>query len=210
MAATASARPTDTSGLNWLGTPASGEPQPTPRVGSVAYEQPNDSADGFFTDAVAGQFYSQRIADNFTLASTSNVNGVNWWGSSEFFIFNDLTNFSSFTVEIFADAGGAPGASVTGPITASTAATNPVATGNFNFAGGIEYMQGIKFDNPVTLQGGTQYWLSIGSTNISPGDDGYIWSTSNSGDLILAGNFFDGVGFQSFANTGDVAFQIQV
>ncbi|HWB20533.1 MAG TPA: hypothetical protein VG711_09555, partial [Phycisphaerales bacterium] len=79
--------------------------------GPVVYSQLLPSyTSGFFADGVAGQYYSERIADDFTLGSATSVNGVIWAGSSEGFYYSDLTNFNSFRISIFSDAGGLPGA----------------------------------------------------------------------------------------------------
>lgn len=60
----------------------------------------------FFSDAVPGQFLSQRRADDFVLSSDAQTTGVHGWGRSQNFQFADLTNRSSFTVHILGDDNG--------------------------------------------------------------------------------------------------------
>ncbi len=173
----------------------------------VVYEQlPDLSLGGYFSDGVPGQFYSQRVADDFSLGAATTITGVSFWGGSEFFIFPDLSNFSDFVVEVFADNAGAVGASVYSE-TFTTANTNPVFDG-FGIAGQDIYYHTVNFSAPVAVGAGG-YWLSVGSINISPGDDAYAWNIAAAvANDQIAADFFDGNGFQVFTGTGDVAFQI--
>lgn len=176
------------------------------RAGPKIYSQLPVSPDGLFSDGVAGQFYSQRIADDFVLGGASPVNGVRWWGSSENYVFPDLTNFGSFVVNIYNDAGGIPGGSITGDMNIGIANINITPTGNSNSAGGFEYEFEVKF-NAVNLQGGVRYWLSIGGDAIAAFDDAFIWS-SGAANGVIAADFFDGNGYQQFTGF-DTAFEIQ-
>ncbi|HMP79905.1 MAG TPA: PEP-CTERM sorting domain-containing protein [Pirellulaceae bacterium] len=181
------------------------------RADVVVYSQLPDvvggtAQNGFYSDAVSGQFYGQKIGDNFTLSQAEIITGIDWWGSSENWQFPDYTNFSSFTVEIFADNAGSVGTSITGPMVFNTAATNPQLVGN-TLWGSDHFLQGVNI-TPTALGAGT-YWISIGATAISPGDDAWAWTTSNGGDGTLAGNFFDANGWQTFNNIADFAFQIR-
>lgn len=174
------------------------------RDGPVVYSQAPTSADGYFSDAVAGQFYSQMIADNFTLTNNTVVSGVNWWGSSENFVDSDYTNFFSFSVMIMDG-----NFDLVFAQTFSTGDTNPVATGVVNVAGGEQFFQSVKFDQTFELTGNTEYWIAIGTTNSDPEGDAWVWSSA-AGDGILASDDFDGAGF--LVSTGlsdDVAFEIQ-
>lgn len=163
---------------------------------------------GYYSDAVPGQFYSQSIADDFTLPGGGAViNGVNWWGNSEGFYFPSYVHQVSFTVTIHADNGAnAPGAIAAGPYTVGTAGTikNVLGPGVFGLT---SYYQGIKFPD-VALAGG-KYWVNIGSTNVPGSGDAFVWQYSSLGNGTIAGNFFDGAGWQSFSGLTDVAFQIQ-
>ncbi len=174
------------------------------RDGPTVFSQAPTSTDGFFSDAVSGQFYSQRIADNFALTSDTIITGVRWWGSSEnFFGPPDLSNFESFTIEIF--DGNFDSVYVE---TFLTSATNAAATGLFNSGGGAEFFQSVKFAQAVNLLGSTEYWLSIGTTNSDPEGDAWVWSGAT-GDAFIASDVFDGAGFSVFPDSGDSAFELQ-
>jgi hypothetical protein len=175
------------------------------RDGPVVYNQAPTSADGYFSDSVGGQFYSQMIADNFTLTSDTVVSGVNWWGSTEnFFGPSDYSNFSSFSVMVLDG-----NFDVVFAQTFATGDTNPVATGVVNLGGGEQFFQSVKFDQTFELTGNTEYWVAIGTTNVDSQGDAWVWSSA-AGDGILASDDFGGAGF--LVSTGladDVAFEIQ-
>lgn len=183
---------------------ASGGAAVVERSGPIIYSAPPVEVDGFFSDAVQGQFYAQRIADNFVLTRDATINGANWWGSSEnFFGPPDLSNFASFTIEIF--DGNFDSIYVE---TFLTSDTNAVATGLLNSGGGEQFFQSVKFSQQVALLGSTEYWISIGTTNVEANGDAWVWSTA-AGDMILASDGFDGTGFNVFTETGDAAFELQ-
>jgi MYXO-CTERM domain-containing protein len=173
--------------------------------GPTVYSQPSQGQDGLFSDGVAGQFWSQRIADNFVLDNNYVVDGIRWWGSSENYIFDDLTNFGAFIIEFYDDAGGTPGASI-GQFSVDIGDANATPTGLMNGNGGHEYQ--LEAPVNIALNGGTQYWVSVGSKNLSPGDDGFIWSLNfNEGDGNIAADFFDGFGYSTFGGF-DMAFEL--
>lgn len=173
------------------------------RDGPIVYSAPPITADGFFSDGAAGQFYGQMIADNFTLTNDTTVSGVNWWGSSENYFLSDYTNFDAFSVMVLDG-----NFDVVYAENFSTADTNPVATGMTNTSGGLQFFQSVKFAQSFDLLGGTEYWLAIGSINGSPDGDAWIWSTA-AGDGLIAADQFDGSGFVVFPDQSDTAFEIQ-
>lgn len=180
-------------------------------AGNTLYSQASDRVDqpSFFSDAVAGQFFSQRMADNFTLSGDSSISGIRWWGGSQNFQFADVVNVISWSVKLYSDNGFGT-VSLASEIDLgnfSFAETNAVATGASLLAGGIEYQQEISFD-AIDLAAG-DYWVSIGATLESPGGDAWVWSGSTRGDLVNATNFFDGGGFITFDPTfNDLAFEV--
>lgn len=175
------------------------------------YSQPSDrpSQPSFFSDAISGQFFSQRMADNFTLSGDSEITGIRWWGGSQNFQFADVVNMSSWTVKLYSDDGfgNVDGASEIDLGTYTLGQTNATQTGESLSGGGIEYMQEISFAG-IDLTAGN-YWLSVGATLEVPGGDGWVWSGSTVGDLVNATDFFDGNGYSTFDPTfNDLAFEI--
>jgi len=177
--------------------------------GNIVYSQLPAAPElgGFFSDAVPGQFYEQRVADDFTLGAGANVNGVIWVGGSENYYTPFLTNFTSFRVQIFADAGGTVGASLM-DLVVPVASANPVYQ---SYVYTNIYQFDLKFE-PLALGPGT-YWLSVGTANVSPGGDAFAWTTAGAGgnDLVAA-ELGAAVGtgvFANFAGFGDLAFAIQ-
>ncbi|MBX3095888.1 MAG: PEP-CTERM sorting domain-containing protein [Fimbriimonadaceae bacterium] len=159
------------------------------------------SPDGYFSDALAtngSQFWAQTMGDNFTLSSASTITQICFTGSSENFVFPGLDNFSSFEINIL-DSSFTPVFNTT----VATAGLSPTSTGNFNGALGEEFLMTANVN--VNLAAGN-YFLNVGSNNIAPGDDGWIWATG-SRDASLIFNLFDGNGWQTAAD--DVSFQIK-
>lgn len=180
-------------------------------AGSSLYSQTSDRTDqqSFFSDAVPGQFFSQRMADNFTLDGAASVTGIAWWGGSQNFQSTDVGNMVSWTVVLYeADGlGNVDGSTAIDLGTYTFGESNATATGATLFGGGIEYRHEIAFD-ALDLTAG-DYWLSIGATLEETGGDAWVWSGSTQGDLVNATDFFDGGGFLTFNPTfNDLAFEV--
>jgi hypothetical protein len=173
----------------------------------VVSQPPDIGGGGFFSDGVPGQFYDQLIGDNFTLGSATGVSGITWWGGSEFFDFPDLTNMQSFQLQIYADAGGLPGASLLS-LSVATALTNPTIVG-VGINGENVYRQEVSFG---TLNlGPGNYHLSIGATLVNGFGDAWVWNSSVAGfgDSFSARFNPDSTGpWQNVAGLGDLAFEI--
>lgn len=169
----------------------------------VLHDNGHASPDGYFSDSLASNgsyFWSQTIADNFTISGASTVTSIEFWGGSEGFFFDDLTNFSNFEINIFSNINSAPIYTAT----VSTASLSPTLTGGSNTGGGFEY----KFTHNMSqvLAAGT-YFLNVGSVNVAPGDDGWVWSTG-ADDNTFKYNLFDGAGWIDQAATPGTAFRI--
>lgn len=175
----------------------------------VLYSQPVDtSAGGIFSDAITGQYYDQLIGDGFALSGNSQVTGVTFWGASENFSGDvDLSNMSSFTVTLHANAAGIPGAALYSE-TFATAATNPVQIGVDPFAGSNLYRQEVTFTAAQNLAAGS-YFVSIGATLIDGFGSAWIWESSlgGFGDNISA-QLPVGGAWANFAGFGDMSFEI--
>jgi hypothetical protein len=173
-----------------------------PAFGVVLFDQTGGrTGDGYFSDGIStngSQFYAQSMADDFTLSSNSVVQKIVFYGSSENFMFPDLTNFSSWDVVIY-DSAFNPVFSAN----VAKAALNPTATGLINSVGGAEYE--MTFNTSVNLNAGS-YRLHVGSINNAPGDDAWAWSTAT-GNVNAYYNWHDGAGWNQFGD--DMAFRIE-
>jgi len=161
------------------------------------YLDPN----GFFSDSLASNgsfFYAQTVSDNFSLSGASTLTSIVFRGSSENFVFDDLTNMSSFEINIFDSTG----TNNLYSATVATGALSAVATGNINVLDGIEFE--MTHGLSLNLAAGN-YFLNIGANLISGGDDAWAWSNGLADGTSTINNF-DNLGF--VALTGDQAFVI--
>ncbi len=179
----------------------------------VAFDsQPSPtSADGYFADGRAFQFYSQRIAGAFSPTEWCLSKGLTFWGSSENFSTPDLDNVLQFYVAILNDDAGNPGnpGQVLGEQTLFMNQFTVTATGRDNALGGHEY----KFEIPdlgfrVPLTPGTQYWMNVGALLDQPQEDAWGWTFSNSQSWGVASNPWHNPGWQTVPNQFGVSFQL--
>lgn len=169
---------------------------------AVLFSQLPTSPDGYFSDGIStngSQFWAQAMGDNFTLAQQSDLTLIRFWGSSENFVFSDLSNFSAWDIYVYDMAFNTV---ASGQIAKASFVTTP--TGNTNAGGGIEYEFELAI-SPITLAAGN-YVLHVGSINVAPGDDGWIWSLA-AGDGTVYGNVFDGNGWGT--DVDDLAFELE-
>lgn len=118
----------------------------------------------------------QQVADDFDLQLHSTITDIHWWGA---YGFSDTpTEPDNFTIQIFADAGGAPGLNPLHEINVGEAGRTDTGIDRLNLAGVLidiyEYWVEIE---PLKLGAGT-FWLSI--INDTPGDtdDNWFWAAS--------------------------------
>jgi hypothetical protein len=140
-----------------------------------------------------------QFADDFVLATSATVTGVNWWGV---YFPAGSPGTDNFTVEIYGDAGGSPGLAPMFVFNVGTA--NHVYTGVDQADGDniFSYATGVA---PTWLGAGT-YWLSIYNDTRPDPNDNWYWSRTN-----LAGNDHFRSGFAGPWGTlaGEQAFQIE-
>jgi hypothetical protein len=175
----------------------------------VLYSQPNDRPGqaSFFSDAVAGQFFGQRMADDFFLGTAGSVESIRWWGGSQNFNAATLDNMASFSVRIYADNAGSVGAELASRMI-SIEDVSIVDTGTTNLTGGIVYQHEAALSAPLDLSAG-RYWVSVGATLVTPAGDAWVWAGSTVGNLINATDFFGPAGYVTFDPTfNDLAFEV--
>ncbi len=179
----------------------------------VAFDsQPSaTTADGYFADGRAFQFYSQRIAVAFSPDQWCLSKGLTFWGSSENFSTPGLGNVLQFYVSILNDDAGNPGnpGQVLSEQTLFLNQFTVTPTGRDNALGGHEY----KFEIPdmgfrVALTPGTQYWMNVGAILDEPMEDAWGWTFSNSQSWGVASNPWKAPGWQTVPNQYGVAFTL--
>jgi hypothetical protein len=177
---------------------------PLAAFGQTLWDQEPDVTNvGFPSDGISTngtQYYSQAIADNFSLSSASNVTGIEFWGCSDHYSVTDLSNFNAFDIYIYNTS--------FNPVFStqvSTASLSPVDTGNIGLWGTPYYS--LNLTTSINLAAGT-YFLHVGSVNVAPQADGFIWANSLSGDNSIYFNAFNSLGWQNSVNNGDMAFKL--
>lgn len=135
---------------------------------------------GFYSDGAPGYFYSQQIAENFSLSVASNITGVNFSGASEFFSFPDYTNITGFNVQILADAGGVPGEVIYSEVVTSAGS----ALQGVNALGSNVYKTSATFSSPINNLAAGNYWVSIGGILANGFGDAWVWADGTVDDGI--------------------------
>ncbi|MGF1635353.1 MAG: hypothetical protein ACFCVE_16015 [Phycisphaerae bacterium] len=160
-------------------------------------------------------FANQRLADNFALTDPVEVDAVQFFGGSETFFGNSLSNIASINIEFFANVNGNAGASLFSesvPFADLNATQVPNASLGA-FGGTAMYEFNAVLDTPAELPAG-QYFISIAGITVNPVDfsnEAFQWAASASGDSLILVNSFDGNGFvpsATFANRNG-AFTLQ-
>jgi len=179
------------------------------RAQFVAYSQPSEEADGFCSSAIPGQYCSVRMADNFHLSHPQyrEIVEVTWWGSSDNYEYDDLTNFTHWVIVIYDDLDGLPGS----PVYQRQIQKNNIETtltGEQNMDGGWEFsLTASLAPNAPTLFIDQPYWISIGYIADYADGDTWGWSRNYSqGDGECAIDHFDGQDYQ--LDAGDLAFEL--
>ena len=144
----------------------------SPAVGELLNQPPNQ-VNGLFSDSACslcgtGQ---QSIAENFVVSADTTINTIRVW--TGYFSTDTPLATDLITVNVLADAGGAPGALV---YTESPIAYTRVQTGVVLF-GVHEWEHTLTPVAPIPLTAGT-YWIEM-FNNTSAGPDDFFWETGN-------------------------------
>lgn len=134
---------------------------PTPRPAVTAYTQMPGRSGGASSDGGA-----VTVADDFQLAADTAITRVRWWGG----YFNPPPVPDSFTLRLFADEGGHPGALIT---TLDVSRISKARTG-FNSGSEPEFEYAADLRKPFPAKAGVKYWLSI----VNPPDSVWLWEGS--------------------------------
>lgn len=173
---------------------------------AVLFDQtPVTEVDSYFSDGIStggSQFYAQAVADDFTISGASTLSTITFFGASENFFADDLSNYSSFDIAILDSS-----FNTVASWNFATAALNPTLTGQTgSFTGASGYSLTANVNQNLAAG---NYWLHVGAVNVDPQGDAFQWSSS-AGNSVLAANFFDGNGWQSFSpQDPGVAFRLE-
>jgi hypothetical protein len=170
-----------------------------PAIAADVYTQPYDGIGNLFAsqnDTSSGGYgVFATTYDNFTLATTMNITGATWVGG----YFNPATTgtITAYTLQIYADNAGTPGAVLQSESITGNAAETVDA------GGAPIYDYTAVFSSPFTASAGQQYWLSIVPDTAYPPQWG--WATGTGGD---------GAAYQDYMGSGaatvyDMAFTLQ-
>lgn len=173
-----------------------------PAMGAdIVYEQNPAGASALGPFANFNHSQTQRVADNFMLATPAAVAQVAWWGWTYNNAANQqagTANLLGFDVRILAadGAAGAPGTVVyqeavpIGAVVVSNFAAGPISGQTYKFEANLA--------STVALAAGTEYWLAINAIVINPANNGdaFVWTeqgagSGNPGDNDIA---LDGLG----------------
>ena len=178
---------------------------PFAAFGQVVWDQ-EPSADGLgqYSDGISTngtQFAPpQAVADDFSLSAAANISDIQFWGSSEDAFAPDLSNFKAFDIYVYDTSFNAVYSTQV-----STASLTPVNTGNLSASGGQIY----DFNLATSINLGVgSYFLHVGSIDVNPQGDRFVWADSATGNNSFRVNFFDGNGWQTDAGAGDLAFKL--
>lgn len=144
---------------------------------ALLFEQPVTGNRGLFSNLNAAS--SQQDADNFSLASASNVSEIVFWGAYQGF---DLSTQSDvdFTIRLFETAGATP---VIDPFFEQqvTATFSPTGLTNGVTFGDQPIYRFTASSLSIDLAAGTEYWLSILESDLDTlGSAGiFEWSPSS-------------------------------
>lgn len=150
-----------------------------PDLNNGAFSSQNDTNNGGL-----GNFAT--CYDNFTLGANTDITGIQWIGA---YFNGSPAPISGFTLQIWSDNAGNPGASLWS--TAVPGAANETDIGPDN--NGLElFLYGVDGLSGFTATAGTQYWLSVVPDIGFPPQWG--WATSTDGDNRAVQDFFGGRG----------------
>lgn len=166
-----------------------------PTQAAVLYSQPYDGSTSAYAsqnDTTGGNGNFATAYDNFTLATSANITGVQWTGG---YFGGSPASISDFTIQLWADNAGQPGASLL--------SQSGFGSANETLLSGEIYTYAVALPSSFLAQAGTQYWLSIVPDLGYPPQWG--WATATGGDGVAYQDF---LGTRSSLATTDFAFSL--
>lgn len=169
-----------------------------PLHAGVVYSQTTTSVPanvglGWYSSSEPRPTRNFKHADNFVLASDSTIDAVRWWGLSEGVSHTDLSNFDTFTIELWTGRtlpnGNIRPLDLISATTIELTSTSATATGRSAASGALEYMHEATLSQGVPLLAGETYWISISARSIDPAAD--VWQWQDSDDYDTRSSSFD-------------------
>lgn len=167
---------------------------------TIVYQQPVGDLNA--PSAISGVIEGRQAFDDFVLATTTSVEGVHWFGRIWDLSFDPSNDVVTFDLQFYDAEASGPALA---PFFSTTVTPQVTATSDPNT---FEFRVGPI--GPVTLLGGTTYWLSIFE---SGGDFEHSWLFAN----YVAGEPTSGLSYSRFisgggdvVNAGDLAFTLLV
>ena len=157
---------------------------PTAHASITLYSQPTSFPHNAY---YASQNSFATDYDDFTLAQTGTITGVDWTG--EFFHPPTTATIDSFTISFYGDNAGIPGTQLFTDTIPGDANAVSLGPGDNNDQPGYSYSTNL--DSPFVADAGTKYWMSI-AANFPLGPQ-WAWDSGTGGD---------GVSYQVFLGTG--------
>jgi len=188
---------------------------PATVVGQVAYQQlPANTGQGVRSDGeIANPGFFQRLADDFVLPAPASITGVDWWGGSENFAFQNLTNITSIKISIYSNGPG--NIPVEPPLFTQTfpkAALTVTPTCTDFLLGGYEYRFSVDLATPVAIPAGQKHWIHVGAILTAFNLDSMLWSQATGGNNVYSADSApnDGIWQGPLGSPlGDFAFRLR-
>jgi hypothetical protein len=152
-----------------LAAPGSAFQTPT-----LLLDQPPSGQNLVYSDAVLSWGGQQSLAEDIVLSTPGpvDVTELVFWGA---YLRNDVAGVDQFTVNVYDDVAGQPGALLVSEFQPALVRTATGAmVGSLNWT---QYRYELTFASPVRLDAG-RYWIEIyNSTDVTTGSDDWTWET---------------------------------
>ncbi|MGD8452217.1 MAG: RHS repeat-associated core domain-containing protein [Phycisphaerae bacterium] len=169
-----------------------------------SYAQPPDQDEAYGSDLTPLPPPSdavQILADDFSLAETTLITGLRWWGA---YAYGDVPDTDDFTLRFYDEADFFPGSLVWEEHVGDQVSRLPTGRIITTVAGDLaEYVYEMKFATPFWAGAGTWYWVSVVNNTVAQPLT-WGWETAGEGNVYAAYSL-DGGPWQSFGE--DLTFQ---
>ena len=159
----------------------------------IVYQQSPNADDqqvglGWYSSSEPRPTRNFRHADNFKLNESAQIAQIEFFGLTEGLSHTDLSNFDSFTIELWTSQT-LPNTRIKPNTLIATESftlqqTNAMQTGRSAISGAFEYQHLVELTNPVALDADTNYWISISARSIDPSADVWQWQDSDLFDSV--------------------------